>query len=362
MDTVPARNPMRGTLVDTPARPFVTILAPVLNEERYLAHFIESVLRCDYPKDRLELCLVDGCSQDRTREVIEQYAREHSWIRRFDNPKQTTASSLNLGLPQVRGEIVVRMDAHSLYPPDYVSLCVQKLLTSGAQNVGGRMEPMGVDYWTWCIAYATSNPFGVGDAKYRYSRIEQLVDTVYLGAWRTETLRGLGGFSEDVGVNEDYELNVRLRKTGGQVLYCPGITAQYHVRSSLGSLIRQYWKYGFSRVLTLRRHPNSLRWRQVAPPGVLLGLLASALVGLWSPGWGLILPAFYATCSLGSSMLIAARQGWRYFPGLPVVFGVIHFSWGAGFLAGLLNLLRPLRAPNLTPDGTEVTGRKGGGT
>lgn len=323
--------------------PFISIVVPVWNEERYITQFLECVLGSTYPRERMELLLVDGRSRDGTRGIIEDYCRKHSWIRLLENPKRTIPPALNIGLKEARGEIIVRMDVHTCYPLDYIAENVRVLLSTGAQNVGGRVVAIGDNYIGSCIALATSHPFGVGDAKWRYSEKEEFVETVYLGTWKTATLRQLGGFDESLEANEDYELNYRLRKAGGRVLIHPAIQSQYYVRPNLGALGRQYVRYGFWKVRALRLHPDSLRWRQVMPPLLLLGLLASAGLGICWPGWGLVLPGVYVTANVAASLLISARHGWRYLAGLPLVFGMIHLGWGAGFVAGLFSLLVPRR-------------------
>ncbi len=323
---------------------FISIVAPVLNEERYIGQFIDCVRNNTYPKDRLELLLIEGRSDDQTQSTIQDYLQRCPWIKLIDNTKRRIPAALNLGLQHARGTIIIRMDVHTSYPPDYIAESVNVLVRSGVQNVGGRVIPTGTNYIASCIALGTSHPFGVGDSKYRYSEKEELVDSVYPGTWWAGTLRDLGGFNESLEANEDYEMNIRLRRAGGKVLLHPAIKCRYFVRDNLIALARQYWKYGYWKIRTLRLHPDSLRWRQAGPPLLLIGLLVSAGWGFYSLRLGLILPVFYVACNLLATFAIAARHGWKYSFGLPVVFGAIHLSWGAGFLTGLLKLCLPRRS------------------
>lgn len=318
-----------------PDLPFVSVIVPIRNEERYLAACLESVLASDYAHDRLEILVIDGMSTDRSRDIVQDYARRHPLIRPLDNPKRVQAAALNIGIREARGDIILRMDAHTLYAPDYVRRCVELLETSEAANVGGVQGAVGTGYISNAIAVAMTTPFGVGDALFRYTHTRLWVETVYLGAWRKSTLEALGGFDEEWIVNEDYELNFRLRKAGGRILVWPAIKSSYLVRSSLGMLARQYFRYGFWRVKTLVAHPDSLLWRQLTPPVLVAALLLS--VGMLLAGWmlGAIIPVLYLVACLAASIWTASGRGWRYLPLLPIVFATIHFSWGVGFLAGL---------------------------
>ena len=316
--------------------PLVSVVIPMRDEERFIGCCLESVLANDYPRDRLEVLVVDGISRDRSREVVEGYARQYSGIRIITNPQRIQAAAINRGIREARGEAIIRMDAHTTYLPDYIRQCVTLLRTAGAANVGGVQRAVGTGYVGSAIAVATTSPFGAGDARFRYSDREEWVDSVYLGAWYKQTLESVGGFNEDWVANEDYELNYRLRKTGGKILLSPKIRCHYEVRGSLSALARQYFRYGFWKVRTLVAHPDSLRWRHIVPPALLLALLASS--GLLLVYWpaGVVVPGLYLVASLAAAFGTAHRRGWRYFPLLPLVFGTLHVSNGAGFWAGVV--------------------------
>jgi succinoglycan biosynthesis protein ExoA len=336
--------------------PTVSILIPMRNEERYIGACLDSVLANDYPKEKLEIIVIDGMSDDESQVIVEHLSRQYPFIHLLENPQRIQSAALNIGIANAKGEILVRMDAHTLYAPDYVSKCVTTLLRSGATNVGGMQAPNGENYWSRTIASAVSSPFAAGDAKYRYGNQETWVDTVFLGCWRRKDMLELGGFREDCGVNEDYELNYRLRKNGGSILFSPDIKCTYFVRPSLKSLWHQYFRYGWSRIRTLKLHPGSLRWRQLVPPifamlfsiSVIAGAILLAL-GSRLALVGTVLPILYALGSLLFSLRAAQRRGWQYLPLLPFVFAIIHFAWGMGFWVGIIKYgMPPLSLPNLS--------------
>jgi succinoglycan biosynthesis protein ExoA len=315
--------------------PFVSIIVPVYNEAAYIKQCLESILRNEYPRDRFEILVIDGGSTDGTHEIIEQMAKQYPQIIILKNYKRIQSVAMNIGIRNSRGEIIIRMDAHTLYAPDYIRRCVELLETTDAANVGGVLRAVGTNYISKIIAVAVTTPFGIGNAYYRYAEKEMWVDTLFPGAWRKSTLEELGGFNEEWAVNEDYELNYRLRKAGGKILLSPKIKCWYYVRPSLKALTRQYFRYGFWRAKTVVTYPDSLRWRQLAPPGLVISLLLS--LGILPVKWmlGIIAPALYLAANLLASTWTASRKGWKYLPLLPFVFATIHLSWGIGFLVGL---------------------------
>lgn len=327
--------------------PKVSIVMPLRNEEKYIAECLDSILQTSFPHERLEVLLMDGMSNDRTREIIRDYQVRYPFIKLLDNPRKIVPPGMNLGIQAATGDIIVRMDAHSLYQPDYIGTCVRLLQETDALNVGGRQQAAGKDYVSEAIAIATTTPFGTGDAHFRYATKQMYVDTVYLGAWWKQTLVELGGFDEEWTVNQDYELNIRLRRGGGKILLSPDVQTIYYVRPSLKKLARQYYRYGFWKVKTGKRHVGSLRWRQVVPPLFVLSVYITLIAGFfWPLAWAL--PLFYILLNLVFSVKSASKAGWKYLPILPVVFALLHFTWGTGFLLGLfkwgLPSFRPTKA------------------
>jgi succinoglycan biosynthesis protein ExoA len=330
-------SPTLETPVAPSTPPAVTVVIPMRNEGAGIAACLASVLANRLPDgSTLEVLVVDGASSDDSAAIVRTIAASDPRVRLLDNPDRLQAAAFNRALAEARGRYFVRMDAHSTCAPDYVAECVRLLESTGAGNVGGVQRAEGNTWTTRAIAAAVSSRFGAGDARYRNANTPSFTDTVYLGAWRTETLRRLGGMREDWAVNEDYELNIRLRAAGETVYLSPTIGSTYQVRGSLGKLARQYWRYGFWKARTLAEHPRSLRWRQVVAPAFVASLLLTpwfvATVGIF----GMAPVGLYLIADLTASALVARRRGPGLFPVLPVVFAVVHCSWGAGLLAGIV--------------------------
>jgi len=320
----------------------VTVIVPMYNEERYILNCLDAILSQDY-QGPMEVLVIDGGSTDNSRQIVHRVMGESRIpIRLLYNPKRIVPASLNIGIRSAQGDIVVRVDAHAVIGKDYVRKCVEYLQSSGADNVGGLMRP--VQNQTrigQAIALAMSCPFGVGTGKFHYSEREEFVDTVYLGAFRKSTLLALGGYDETFLRNQDYELNYRIRQAGGKILLTPAIKSHYYTRASLKKLWSQYFQYGFWKVQMLRKHPHSARVRQLVPPLFALTLLLSGALSAISSlaFWAFALViASYLGLSLVFSFSIAARNGWRYLPILPVIFACLHLSWGLGFLYSLARL------------------------
>ncbi len=321
----------------TMAEPFVSVIMPVRNEEAFIARSLGAVLSQDYPADRIEAVVADGESDDRTRDIIASLPGAER-VRVIDNPQRRQAFGLNAAIRQARGEIIVRVDGHTIIAPDYVRQCVRALAESGAVNVGGRMEPVGETPIGRAIAAAGASRFGVPTAFHVSERL-QYTDTVYLGAWPREALTAAGGFDERMRVNEDYELNHRLRQAGGRIYLSPAIRSTYYGRQSLSALARQYFTYGWDRTNTLKLHPDSLKPRQLVAPAFVAALLlggALALLNPWARAAWIALLIAYALANVVASALAARRSGWDLLPRLPLVFATMHVAWGLGFWKGAL--------------------------
>jgi succinoglycan biosynthesis protein ExoA len=313
----------------------VSVVIPARNEEKWIHGCLASILENDYPVTQLEILVVDGSSEDRTREIVRDYAQQYSFIRLLENPRRIIPAALNIGIREARGEIIIRMDAHTTYARDYIRRAVHALESSGAAMVGAIQKPVGNTPMTRAIAAATSCRFGVGNSYYHYGNESRWVeDSVYLGAWRKRTLTNLSEFNEKWLINEDSELNQRLREAGGRILLCVDLHCSYHVRSTLWALARQYFRYGMWRAKTSIIHPASIGWRQAVPPAFVVSLLLSFAFIRISLPLALLVPGAYALTNLVTSGAIVARQGRGHFL-VPLAFCAIHLSWGAGFALGL---------------------------
>ena len=313
----------------------VSVVIPIRNEEHSIRQCLDSILANDYPRNLLEILVVDGRSTDVSRQVVSDYSRRFPVVRLLDNPNRIQAAALNIGFRTSKADIIIRADAHTVYAADYIRKCVEVLEDTGAANVGGLQRATGGGALADAIAVASTTPFGVGNAHFRYAEKEMWVDTVYLGAWRRSTLEALGGFNEEWAINEDYEFNYRLCRAGGKVFLSPHIVSWYHVRDSFPRLVRQYFRYGLWKVRTLFLHPTSIRWRQLVPPVFLLSLILSLAAALRFSLLGLVVPISYLATNVVTSAVLSLRRGKRLMPLLPLVFATIHISWAVGFFVGL---------------------------
>ena len=225
--------------------PFVSVIIPIRNEEKYLAQCLQSVIAQDYPKDRMEILVVDGKSEDRSREIVAEFGSKYPMIKLLDNPRLIVSTAMNIGIKNAKGDVIIRVDGHCLLESDYISQCVKCLRRTGADNVGGLMQAVGQGYVGEVIALALNSFFGSGGSKFHYASKEQYVDTVYLGAFPRHVFDKVGLFNEKLVRNQDYELNYRIRAAGGKIFLSPAIKSYYYGRSSLRDLWHQYFQYGF---------------------------------------------------------------------------------------------------------------------
>jgi succinoglycan biosynthesis protein ExoA len=319
--------------------PFVSVIVPLRNEERYIGGCLRSLAAQDYPSDRFEVLAVDGDSTDGSRRVAEDVARETGLsLRVLSNPRRSTPCGLNVGIGQARGEVIARVDAHAEVDPRFLSESVSALLKSGADAVGGPIRSVGDGLVGGAIALAMSSPFGVGNAAFRYSQEEQHTDTVAFPTYRRGVFERLGPFAEDLEWGEDDEFHYRLNDAGGRILLTPRVTSTYFTRPSLGALARQYFRYGRVKVEVLRRHPGQTRLRQLVPGAFVLGLAATSALATMRGLFVLPLAALagaYGLASLAASLHATGGGKRRYLPVMPVAFACLHLSYGLGFLVGL---------------------------
>lgn len=318
--------------------PLVSVIVPMRNERRYIERCLRSLAAQDYPHERFEVIVVDGQSDDGSRDLVEAMREELPNLRLLDNRGRHTARGLNIGLAFARGEVIMRVDAHAAVAPDYLRESVAALRRTGADVVGGPIRTLGEEPVAATVALAVSSPFGVGNAVFRYSQREQWTDTVAFPAYRRDVFDRVGPFGEIDG-GEDDEFHYRLRDAGGRILLTPAIRSTYYPRSSYWELARQYFGYGQAKVVVLSRHPRRTRLRQLVPAAFLLALLAAAFTAVLGGLLTVPLAALvgtYLLASLGASLVLAQRHGWRHLVRLPLAFACMHLAYGAGFLVGLV--------------------------
>ncbi len=318
-----------------------TIIVPIRNEFAHIESGLYAILAQDYPADQMEILIVDGMSTDNTRKVINDFISLHPQldVHILDNPDKIVPTGMNIAVRRARGEVIIRVDGHTLIAPDYVRQCIEILIRTHADNVGGRMNAAGRTPFGKAVVLATSTPFGIGGGRFHYSDTEEWVDTVYMGAWPRRVFEKIGLFDEELVRDQDDEFNYRLREQGGRILLAPDIRSEYTVRSTPRSLWSQYYQYGFWKVRVMQKHPRQMSLRQFVPPVFVLTLLLGLFIRFSSPGDFLALhmvAGVYLLANLGVSLWTASRRGWPALLYLPLVFVILHLSYGLGFLAGLV--------------------------
>lgn len=333
-------------------KPFVSIICPVYEEEKHIRRCVESLLAQDYPKDRFEMLFVDGMSTDRTRKMLSVYASERPFIRMFDNPHRTAPYALNIGIGASCGDIVMRVDAHSVFPSDYISRLVDSLTGLGADNVGGTLNTLPAADTTVCraIATASSHVFGVGRSMFRIGADKiRRVDTVPFGCFRREVFARIGLFDTELTRNQDDEFNGRIVKSGGRVFLVPSVKIDYTARDTIGKAAKMYYQYGLFKPLVNKKLGTPATLRQFFPALFVLGIIAGAVWSAFSyPILWIYLGVLSLYLLLGASFGLreAVRmKDWKMIFTLPYVFLVMHAAYGLGYWKGIYNLIfkRPFR-------------------
>lgn len=325
----------------------VSMIIPCYNEEETIFDMLCAIRGQDYPLEDMEVIIADGMSEDRTRAEIERFrvCCPELAVKVIDNPGRTIPAGLNTAIQHACGKYIVRMDAHTIPAGDYISRSIHALEAGRGDNVGGviDLKPGGEDWVGRAIAAAVVHPLGVGDARYRIGSDARAVDTVPFGAYRRSMIEEIGGYDETLLSNEDYEFNVRIRKSGRVVWLDPGIRSTYVARATLQDLGRQYWRYGYWKLRMLLRYPETFRWRQLSGAFVLTWIVLG-FFSVWLPlaRWLLIAEAVI----YGSALLLAGLQSVikkndpPLLVGVPLAIATMHFSWGSGFLWSLVTARR----------------------
>jgi succinoglycan biosynthesis protein ExoA len=319
------------TTTGNDAWPAVSVVLTVLNEERHLRAAVRSVLEQDYP-GAIEVVLALGPSKDRSDAVAAELAADPR-VTSVANPTGRTPNGLNLAIAASHYPIVARVDGHSVIPPDYLRRAVELLERTGADNVGGLMSAKGVTDIEQAIATAMTSKLGVGNAPFHVGGSEGPADTVYLGVFRRTALERVGGYDETFSRAQDWEMNYRIRASGGLVWFSPELSVSYRPRSSLRAMADQYFHYGRWRRQVIRAHPGSVNFRYLAPPLALLGVVAGLVLSTFLTPLALTVPAAYLLLVVAGSLVIGRRLPPGALALLPVVITTMHMTWGAGFLS-----------------------------
>jgi succinoglycan biosynthesis protein ExoA len=329
----------------------VSVLTPVLNEEEHIREVAAKMLAQRFD-GTIEFLFIDGDSHNRTAEILRELQLEDERVRILQNPRRSTPVGLNIGLANARGAFIARMDAHTLYPEDYLSRGVARLRRGGADHVSGPQLAHGEGTWSRRVALALETPLGRGGAEFRQpSNSEIEVDSGFTGVWPRSVLEAHSGWNEDWHNDQDSELAARIRDSGGRIVCLPEMGARYIPRDSLKALARQYWRYGVYRAKTSGAHPETMRRSHLLAPSLAVSLAAAILPlgGLRKLGRAAV--ALWCAAVVG----VATAEAWRAdttdldasvgdVAALPAVFGAMHLAWGFGFLFGCVRFGPPLRA------------------
>ncbi|UGY91773.1 glycosyltransferase family 2 protein [Streptomyces gobiensis] len=333
--------------------PAVSVIMPVLNEERYLRASVRHILEQDYA-GQLEVVIALGPSTDRTAEIAAELVAEtagNSWgrVHTVPNPTGRTPAGLNAAIKASRHPVVVRVDGHGMLSPDYIATAVRLLDETGAANVGGIMHAEGENDWEKAVAAAMTSRIGVGNAAFHTGGAAGEAETVYLGVFRRAVLEQQGGYNEEFIRAQDWELNYRIREAGGRIWFSPELLVSYRPRPSVRALAKQYRNYGRWRHVVARYHAGSINLRYLAAPTALLAIAAGTVLGAAVTPWGFVVPAGYlaaiAAGSLPAGKGLPARARLR----IPVALATMHMSWGWGYLTSPRRLAHRVTASRREP-------------
>lgn len=322
------------------ADPIVSVVIPCRNELAHIESCVRSILAQELPGISFEVIVADGLSDDGTRDILTRLANNDPRLRIVDNPRKIASTGLNLGIRAARGSVIMRMDVHTEYAPDYLCQCLQVLQETAADNVGGPWVAKGRGYIGRTIAATFQSPFAVGGSRAHAPGYEGPVDTVYLGCWRRDVFNRMGFFDEELVRNQDDEFNLRLIRAGGKIWQSRRIKSWYTTRGSLTALFRQYLQYGYWKVRVIQKHKMPASVTYLVPGAFVFTVCVLAFASLFMPlaryGLGLILGSYVCAIS-AASLLTAVKSSWKFLPLLPVVFACFHFSFGIGFLHGIID-------------------------
>jgi len=323
----------------------VSIIIPCRNEEKYIGKCLDSLIENDYPKNLIEIFVIDGMSEDNTREIIKRYIEKYTFIRLVNNSKKIVPTALNIGIKKASGDIIIRIDAHSIYLSNYIEKLVLWIEKSKADNVGGLcITKAGAEtVIAKAITLALSHPFGVGNAYFRIGSEEpKYTDTVPFGCYRKEVFRKIGLFNEELIRNQDLEFNLRLKKARGKILLVPDIVSYYYARSTLRALAKNNFSNGFWVVYSTKFAKMPFSVRHLIPFFFVLSICGSLILSfIYKPFIYLfyLVSIAYLTSNIFFSLGLSCKEGFKYFVPMMASFTTLHFSYGFGSMRGLIKLL-----------------------
>ena len=316
--------------------PGVSVVLPILNEERFLAEAISAILAQKYG-GKLEVILALGPSGDKTDEIARELAAKDARVVLVASPTGRTAAGLNLAIAKAKYSIICRIDGHAQISDTYIAQAVATMRATGAVNVGGVMAAEGQNSFERAVATAMRSPLGVGGARFHVGGKAGPADTVYLGVFDRAALQAAGGYDERFTRAQDWELNFRLRQAGGVIWFDPALVVTYRPRPNFKTLAKQYFEYGRWRRAVIRSHKGTVNYRYLAPPIAVVISTLSLIAGLVVNPIGFIPVALYVVGNIAGSLVIG--KSWSERMRLPAVLATMHFSWGIGFLTSPKNLV-----------------------
>jgi glycosyltransferase involved in cell wall biosynthesis len=334
--------------------PFVSIIMPIRNEADFIERAIRSVLNNDYPPDKIEVIVADGCSDDGTQAIVERIASRDSRIILLENPSRIVPAALNIGLHASHGDIFIPISGHAEIPPAFIRNSVKCLLEHpDAWVAGGYMKTVSQGYVGKVIAAATQSPLGVGGSKHRLGNFDGWLEGVAFGAHHKWILDKIGYFDEELVRNQDDEFNLRIILAGGKIWMSSSIFSTYYARSNLRKLWRQYFQYGFWRIRTFQKHHTSGAVRRVVPLLFVLSFIILILAGFfWYGFWWLLFTELmlYVIGLVYGSVDVGRKAGVKYALLAPLVFAILHFAYGVGGLWGIVRFVLLRRWRMKQPD------------
>lgn len=321
----------------------VSIICPVYNEEEYIDACIESIIKQDYPLEKLEVFFIDGMSTDNTREIVKESGRKYPFIKMLDNPDKAVSPALNIGIKASRGEVIIRMDAHCIYPDNYISVLVARLFELGADNVGAlcRTLPAKDNSQSRAVSIVSSHRFGVGNSLFRVGADKIMeVDTVPFGCFKADIFERIGFFDVDLTRNQDDEFNARIIKNGGKIFLIPELEVDYFARDTIAKMSKMFYQYGLFKPLVNKKLGQAATIRQFFPPAFLVGLILGGILCILFKHVIIVYLSVIAIYTL-LCLYFACKSAKRHNdPKLillvPIAFFVIHISYGRGYLWGIL--------------------------
>ncbi|WP_432033530.1 glycosyltransferase family 2 protein [Streptomyces antibioticus] len=328
--------------------PAVSVIMPVLNEERHLRGAVQAILAQEYAGE-MEVVIALGPSTDRTDEIAAQLvaetaSSENKRVHTVPNPTGRTPAALNAAIKASRHPVVVRVDGHGMLSPDYITTAVRLLEETGAQNVGGIMHAEGENDWEHAVAAAMTSKIGVGNAAFHTGGQAGPAETVYLGVFRRAALEQQGGYNEEFIRAQDWELNFRIREAGGLIWFSPELKVSYRPRPSVKALAKQYKDYGRWRHVVARYHEGSINLRYLAPPTAVCLIAAGIVVGAALTPLGFVVPGGYLAAIAAGSVPAGKGLPLKARLRIPVALATMHMSWGFGFLTSPRSLARKVIA------------------